>query len=274
MLTPSVKKLSNWSSGALCFAALAVTACGAVYPEVQTPARAPAAGARLLPEPPQDLLYVRFASAVIPETTRDGRKWDSVGGAAPDPFAKLFVRDTEVYRTPVQANTLKPTWPDGIGRNYRIPLRSPVRVEVWDSNAINNHPICVRDVNNIHEESHAGTLELVCDSGAKVTLIVEPAHAKVGLGLSYEFRTESVYVTRVPIESPAARVGLKPGDQIIRIQGKDVGGLDEAEARSAINSNAPTGVTLSVKRADGSTIDLTLKDGPIYPTIDDDIPFD
>jgi len=270
----AVKSTKGWIYAVAFVGAAAVSACGAVYPEVATPARSPAAGAKLAPPPPEDLLYIRFKSAEIPVTTRDGRKWDAVGGAAPDPFAKLFAGDKELFRTPVQENTLTPTWPDATGRNYRIPKGTPVRVEVWDSNPINNHPICVRLVSNIHGEALAGGVDVTCDSGAKVSLVVEPAHAKVGLGIFYEFRTQSIYVTRVPVESPAARVGLKPGDQILRIQGKDVDSLDEAEARSQINANAPTGVTLTVRKPDGSTADLTVKNGPIYPTVDDDIAAD
>jgi len=267
-------KLSAAAPALLIVLASALGGCSAVYPEVATPARPPPTGAQLSPAPPADLLYIRFKGAEIPATTRDGRKWDAVGGSAPDPFAKLFAGDAELYHTPIQSNTLTPTWPDGIGRNYRIPMRTPVRIEIWDSNPINNHPICVREVSNIHAEAHAGILELTCDSGAKVSLVVEPARARVGLGFFYEFRTETIYVTRVAPESPAARVGLKVGDQIVSIQGKPVKGLDEAEARSAINSNAPSGVTLSIKHADGSMVDLALKDGPIYPTVDDDIPID
>lgn len=261
------------SAGAI-WVLIASSACGAVYPEVRTPTRPPPAGVKLAPAPPEDLLYLKFQSAVIPGQTRDGRKWDSVGGAAPDPFAKLFAGGKELFQTSVQSNTLTPTWADSTGRNYRIPVGTPVRVELWDSNPINSHPICVKVVRSIHAEAHAGLLGIECDSGARVTLTVEPAHAKLGLGLSYEFRTESVYVTRVPVESPAARVGLKVGEQIVRIQGKDVKGLDEGEARSLINANAPTGVMLTVRRADGSVADLQLKDGPIYPTPDDDIPVD
>jgi hypothetical protein len=38
-----------------------------------------------------------------------------------------------------------------------------------------------------------------------------------------------------------------------------------------INSNVSTGVTLGVKHADGSREDVTLKDGPMYPAVDEEI---
>ena len=128
---------SLWRSGLL--ASLATCGCGAVYPELSTPVRA--AGSRPLdPPPPEDLVFLKFAKAQIPTRTQDGRQWDSVGGSAPDPFAKLLIDDKEILVTPVQANTLSPTWPDQKIGNYRIPRGTPVRVELWDSNAINNHP--------------------------------------------------------------------------------------------------------------------------------------
>src|SRR5450432_237012 len=247
------------------------SACGAVYPEIATPVRA--AGTRQLdPPPPDDIVYLKFASAQIPTRTRDGRQWDSVGGSAPDPFAKLLIDDKEILVTPVQANTLTPTWPDQHVGNYRMPRNVPVRVELWDSNAINNHPICVESINNIlAEASTEQNLEIRCDSGANIELTVQPAHAKFGVGLYYELRTYDIFVTRVVGESPAARVGLKRGDQLLQIQGRTVKDLDEATARSLVNSNVTSGVTFSVKHADGSVADITLKDGPMYPTIDEEL---
>lgn len=250
------------------------TACGAVYPELATPVRAP--GARPLdPPPPEGLVFLKFAGAHIPTHTRDGRQWDSVGGAAPDPFAKLMIEDREILLTPVQANTLDPTWPDQRIGNYRLPRGVPVRVELWDSNPLNNHPICVESISNILAEANPEqNLELRCDSGATIELVVQPAHAKFGIGLYYELGNDEVRVTRVVSESPAARAKLSRGDQILRIQGRSVKGMDPETVRSAINANVSTGVTLSIKRADGSEQDVTLKDGPMYPAIDEEVKVD
>jgi len=156
--------------------------------------------------------------------------------------------------------------------NYRMPRNVPVRVELWDSNPINNHPICVESINNIlAEASNEQNLELRCDSGANIELTVQPAHAKFGIGLYYELRTYDIFVTRVVGESPAARAGLKRGDQILKIQGKVVKDLDVESARSLINSHVSSGVTLAVRHVSGGVDDITLKDGPMYPTIDDEV---
>lgn len=251
--------------------ALGSSACGAVYPEISTPVRA--AGTRTLdPPPPEDLVYLKFAGAHIPTHTRDGRQWDSVGGSAPDPFAKLMIGDKEILATPVQANTLAPTWPDQKVGNYRIPQGVPARVELWDSNAINNHPICVESIGNLlAETSEEQNLDLRCDSGATIQIVVQPAHAKFGLGLYYELGSDDIHVTRVIGESPAARAKLALGDQLLRIQARDVKGMDAETARSLINANVSTGVTFTVKHVNGSQEEVTVKDGPIYPTIDEEL---
>ncbi len=251
----------------------ALAGCGAVYPEVATPIRSAPSGKQLSPPPPPDLLFVTFKSAEIPSKTRDGRQWDAVGGSAPDPFAELFVNDTEIIKTPVQSNTLTPTWPDQKKANYVIPRGASVRIELWDSNALTDHPICVKTVPEIHAAAASdGEIDLLCDSGARVKMQVESAHGKVGLGLYYELRTVDVYVTRVLANSPAARVKLGAGDQIQRIQGKDVHKLKPDEVRSQINANASTGLTLTVKHADGRVEDVTLKEAAVYPVDGEDVP--
>jgi hypothetical protein len=249
-----------------------LSGCGAVYPEIATPVH-PAPSGSLEPPPPDDLLFITFESATIPSRTRDGRQWDAVGGSAPDPFAQLFVDDQEIIKTPVQSNTLHPTWPDQVKANYVIPRGAKVRVEMWDSNALTDHPICVKQVSELSAAAAGdGEIDVHCDSDARIKLQVEPAHAKLGLGLYYELRTQDVYVTRVVTNSPAGRVKLAQGDQIKRVQGKDVRKLKEAELRTLINGGAAAGVTLTIQHADGKVEDVTLKEGPIYPTLDDQIP--
>jgi hypothetical protein len=254
---------------------LGLMGCGAVYPQLGTPVRTPPAHVTLTPPPPEDLLFIKFAGAVIPRKTRDGRSWDSVGGSLPDAFAKLFVDGQVILETPVQSNTLTPTWPDQRKANYHVRSGASVKVELWDSNPINNHPICVADVSDIHSEVSTETpLQVSCSSGAELKLAVQPAHGRLGLGLYYELRREEVVVTRVLRESPSARAGLVFGDQLLKIQGKDVKTMADGEAQSLINANAATGLTLKVRKKDKSEIELTLKEGAIYPMVDEDVPID
>ena len=259
----------------LLLVALGLLGCGAVYPQLGTPVRTPPAHITLTPPPPEELLFVKFAGAVIPKRTRDGRNWDSVGGSLPDVFAKLFVDGKLILETPVQSNSLTPTWPDQRKANYRIRMGAPIKVELWDSNPINNAPVCVADVHDLHAEAIAdGPLQISCNSGAELSLEVDPAHARLGVGLFYELRREEVFVTRVLRESPAARAGLARGDQLLKIQGKAVKTMGDGEAQSLINANTATGVTLLVRKVDKSEVELQLKEGAIYPVVDEDVPVD
>jgi len=229
----------------------------------------------LSPPPPEDVLYLQFASAEIPSKTRDGRKWDAVGGEAPDVFAKLIVDRKDLIVTPVESNTLRPTWPDQTRANYRIPAGATVKIELWDSNPMVNHPVCSETILNLHDESNEGRpMEIACDSGARILLQVEPAHAKLGIGMFYELRNGGVAITRVLAESPAARAGLRPGYEIVKIQGEDVKTMDEDRAQSLINANASVGVNLEIKRDAGGNLVVKVKNGPVYPLKEEDVPLD
>ncbi len=251
-----------------------VAGCGAVYPEVATPVRSIPTGREVSPEPPPNLLYIVFDKAIIPKQTRDGRKWDAVGGDAPDPFATLLVDGKELIKTPIESNTLHPTWPNQVKANYRLERGAKVTVELWDSNPIHNQPICRTSVEFIHDKAGEGDTELLCNSGARILLRVEKARPKLGLGMYYELRSQKVMVTRVIGQSPAARAGLIPGTEILSIQERPVRQLDADEVRSMINANAPTGVKLRVKLPDGTDQQLEIKEAAMYPTVDEGIPFE
>ncbi len=253
--------------------ALLASGCGAVFPEMSTPLRQPPPGFTMDPPPPSDVLYLAFAKATIPQKTRDGRAWDSVGGSLPDPFAKFIVDDVDLIVTPIQENTLTPTWPNQKRGNYRIRDGARVRVELWDNNPLNNHPICTKEVHELNEQlSNATSLDITCDSGAYIQVTAEPAHGKIGLGLFYEIHTDAAFVVRVLAESPAARAGLQRGDQILSIMGKPVKGMSEGEVRSLVNANAATGLDLHVRGANHQEHDAALKDGPVYALLAEDVP--
>lgn len=252
-----------------------VVGCGAVYPQLGTPVRRPPAHVTLTPPPPDDVLFLKFGGAVIPARTRDGRSWDTVGGALPDAFAKLFVDGKVILETPVESDTLSPTWPNQVTANYRVRSGALVKVELWDRNPLNNHPICVAEVKDLHAEASDGdSLNVNCSGGAEIKLLVQPARGKLGIGLFYELRREEVVVTRVLKESPAARAGLARDDQFLKIQGKLVKAMADGEAQSLINANAATGVSLLVRKADNTEQEITLKEGAIYPLIGEDVAID
>lgn len=272
MMCPSFSKI-GWIS-LLVPALSVVAACGAVYPEVSTPVRSVPPAKQVEPEPPGNLLYIAFEKVIIPRQTRDGRKWDAVGGAAPDPFAKVLVNGVEIIKTPTESNTMHPTWPTQVRANYRIDPGAKVVVEVWDSNPIHNDPICVVRVDSIHDKASEVASELLCNSGARVQLRIEAARPKVGLGFAYELQSQAVKITKVIEHSPASRAGLSRGAEITSIQGKKVTELDADQIRSLINANGQTGLQLDIRLPDGTSKTVELKEAAMYPSVSEGITFE
>jgi hypothetical protein len=242
-----------------------LTACPAVYPELGTRTTKVASDRPVEPPPPKELRWLRFVSAEVPPRTRDGRTW-SKGDKLPDPYAKLFVNGVEVMRTPVQSSTLKPTWPDGPRGNFRIEPADKLRVELWDKNALNDRPIGVRDLGRASEESRqTQQIRVELEGGGEVLLAFEPAHPVLGVGLWYELRNDSCFVTRLLEQSPAARAGVEKGDEVLKIGGKDVKSTTPDDVQSRWNAIPMAGLPVTVRHAGGATMDVVLKEGPIYP---------
>jgi C2 domain len=256
--------------------ALVLFGCSAVYPELSPPLRTPPTDFHLVPPPPEDLFYFRFGGADIPTKTRDGRHWSSSGGEAPDPYAKLVVNGKDLVVTSVESDTIRPTWPDQDRANYRIHPSDTLEVEVWDSNPLNNHPICRQRVPSFQDflKTDEPYMEIECDNGGRVRLVIEPAHARLGLGLYYELRSPEAYVTHVLAESPASRAGLRGGEQIVRAQDQEVRTMEEGKLQSLINANAALGVKLQVRAEGAAPREVTLRDGPIYPVAGEGIPIE
>ena len=172
----------------------------------------------------------------------------------------------ELLQSSVEKGTLKPTWPDAPSGNFRIRDDDRLRVEVWDARVINDHPIGIRDIGRLGAEDMMGNeLDVETDSGVRVKIVIEPAHGKIGYGFFYELRTYDVYITRLFEESPASRAGLRAGDQVLRVQDRSVRDMSAGELRSAFNVPRPEGMLLAIKHADGAEVELTLKEGAIYP---------
>ncbi|MGC4092064.1 MAG: PDZ domain-containing protein [Polyangiaceae bacterium] len=81
-----------------------------------------------------------------------------------------------------------------------------------------------------------------------------------------------MFIARVLAESPAARAGIKRGDQVMSIMGEPVKGMPEGRVRSLINSNGSTGLGLKVRGKDKQERDALVKDGPIYPLLSEELP--
>jgi hypothetical protein len=260
MSLPSVRSLARAAIGVA-----VLSACAAVYPEVQTPLR-PAEG-REHEAPPSTLRWIAFKGANVPSETRDGRKWGGgLGRAAPDPFAVLYLNGKLLLKTPTQGGTLTPTWPDGPAGNFKVKKGDYFRVELWDSSALRDHPIGVKDVGSLDESTDiTGEADIECDTGAHVRVAFEPAHARLGLGFYYELRIGEAYVTRVYDESPAGRAGIKPGDQILLLEDKAVSNLKSAEVQSILNTPHTDGLAMRIRHKDGQEVAVKPKDGAVFP---------
>ncbi len=247
------------------FALLGVApGCAAVFPELSTRfSEAPDLGT-FDPPPPPDRYRLRVLSGKVPPKTRDGRDWDKAFGSLPDPYATIFVNDKEIFRTNPHADTLEPTWPDSPKGNFPFAVGDRVLVQLWDSSAFNDSPIGQVERTITPDNIDAGEVRFDMNGGGEVVLEVKPAEAVWGAGFWFELRNDSVHVTRLIEGSPASRAELKPGDEILTIDGKPLAAMTIGERRSLLAAFPVKGYQLSLKRRDGSTLDVTLKEGPIY----------
>jgi hypothetical protein len=251
---------------ALSFAALLplVSGCAVVYPEVQTPLRDVPGGREVEPAPPKDLFYIAFAGADVPELTRDGRQWHELGSKLPDPFAILMVNGKPLIKTNTETSTRKPTWADAPKGNFRIQPGDRLRVELWEASLVNK-AMCVKDIGAVQNEWLAEKrVEVECESGAHITLTFEPARGQLGYGFFYEHRTMSVGVTRVFEESPAARAGLRPGDEIVLVGDRMATKMKPTELDSFLAASRGDGVRITTRRG-GEQKELQIKEAAVYP---------
>jgi membrane-associated protease RseP (regulator of RpoE activity) len=242
--------------------------CPALYPELGTRTRPAVAGQPLDPPPPETIRWVRVVSARVPEKNRGGRSWQANGNAA-DAYAKVYVNEREIFRTAVAPNTLEPTWPKGPMGNFKFGRGDKLGVELWDANPLNDKPICIQQIGSIDDEAlHDKIVRVLCEGGGEVIIAFEPAHAVQGAGLWYELRLDSTFITRLLQGSPAERAGLLPGDEILSIGGRPVKDMSSDEVQSRFTAIPVAGLALKIKHPDGTSLDVTLKEGPIYPLYD------
>lgn len=70
--------------------------------------------------------------------------------------------------------------------------------------------------------------------------------ATVGVYAVYDPGKKRVRITRVMPESPAAKLGLKPGDDLLSVDGKDLGNMSFEAIQNLLEGDAGTKVTLQL----------------------------
>ena len=80
-----------------------------------------------------------------------------------------------------------------------------------------------------------------------------------GIGIYVSFRADYPLVTGIIPASPAAAAGMRAGDEILRINGRDARGLRSEDGGALIQGPEGSSVTLSLRRGGADLPDVTLR---------------
>ena len=120
---------------------------------------------------------------------------------------------------------------------------------------------------NTTKMSHGTVSGLVASLGDPYSVYYDPDQFKKlqaayegrysGIGIYVSFGSGYPLITGTVPESPAAKAGLRSGDQIVKVGTRDATGMTADVATSLIQGPDGTSVTLTIKR-DTSTFDVTI----------------
>jgi hypothetical protein len=241
-----------------------------VFPRYSTAARdvpaGMAEGGGLTP-PPDSLHHLGVARAECPAQTRDGRAWDSDG--APDLYVVLLRNGAEVFRSRTISNNAAPEWdPERDAVDVFVRDSDVLRVELReDDGALSPSELVglIEVRGGVPSEArNGGRWSVRLEGGATVQLSSRPPRARLGMGVTYEYRTESLVVVEVAEAGPASSAGLRAGDRIVRINGAPVAGMSELDARQAMDRAMMRDVALAVERAGAPATELTIRSDALY----------
>ncbi len=240
--------------------------CGAVFPRYTTATRRPPDGMResgALTPPPDDVRYVSVVSAELPPSRTDGRTWDSDG--APDLYVVITRDGSEVYRSPVVSDSLRPTWSNA-GENLRTPAGARWRVELWDEDGVVDDPVGSQEFVGVPSSALDGGEWVVrLPRNAVVRLRAAPPEPRVGMGVTYEVHEDYLGVISVVPGSPGAQAGLAEGDRVVSVDGHSVQSLGELGARRAMDRASMREVTLWYRRGEAAPREARVQPGAVYP---------
>lgn len=226
------------------------------------------AGVTLDPPPPTDVYWLRVKSAKVPVRNRGGQLWDELG-AFPDPYVRVMLGQEVLLESEVVEDRLEATW-TGPGNNCALERGETLVVELRDADALNDRIMGRAEVGVPGRiELDSGTMEIDVGNRSSVVLEVQPAHALIGLGFDYDVYDGRATVTEVWRYGPAGRGGMQVGDELVRIGERDVKASTAREIKSAINAISGSPVTVVVQHRSGTTSNVPLSAGPIYPLADE-----
>lgn len=240
--------------------------CGAVFPRYTTTMRRPPDGMResgALTPPPDDVRYVSVVSAELPPSRTDGRTWDSDG--EPDLYVVIVRDGSEVYRSPVARDSLRPTWTSA-GENLRTPPNARWRVELWDEDGVVDDPVGSQEFQGVPSSALDGGEWVVrLPRNAVVRLRAAAPEPRVGMGVTYEVHEDYLRVISVVPGGPGAQAGLQEGDRVVSVDGHAVQSLGELGSRRGMDRASQREVTLWVRRGDAAPRELRVQPGAVYP---------
>jgi hypothetical protein len=207
---------------------------------------------------PSHLWSIRFLDAELPEFKGGGLAWDS-DGTPPDPYVRLRIDGRVVWESPVQKDTRHPVWNVTLPRSIYVPPSASFRLELWDDDSASSDPAGVILRSGLPETALPNAVaHLNLDNLAVVSITVSDPVVFRGVGIDFEQHSDALLVLRVEPFSPAARAGIKVGEQIAAIGSVRIETLGPAQAASALSLGSDRGSALTVIDAHGKPRDVTL----------------
>ena len=177
----------------------------------------------------------------------------------------------QAANTPVAAPTTAATATDEVVRDPRIPPDMTRQVDAfWDAWDFVNKEYYRQPVDRVRLMQGAikGMVGALNDEyGA----YMDPTATRVekasldgvieGIGATLEIKNGRHTVIAPVEDSPAARAGMKTGDVLLKVDGKDIGTLSLAEAVNLVRGPAGTKVKLTIQRVDdpeGQPVEMEL----------------
>lgn len=240
--------------------------CAAIYPRYTTMARPAPEGllatGQLSPAP-DFVQRITVLRAEIPRTTRDGRNWDDDG--PPDPYVIIYRNGEEVLRTAPVQNSIRPEFPAAQSHvDVRVRDSDVLRFELRDHDPVFHDFIAMGETRGVPSDArNGGNWNVRLEGGTMLELQATPPPPHIGMGVTYEYRTDQLRVVSVEEAGPAFAGGLRAGDTITTINGRPVSALSETEVRTALDRAVSQDVTLVAQR-NGSNSEVVVRRDAVY----------